>query len=184
MCWGGESKKCILNLRWDIFRKTSAWRNRRGCGENINMRLGWYGFVLVFFYLFWFFDWSLGCSVSASVNKTSSFSCRRRHRHHHHHHHYFYLAGKHEGTKQLGRHRHRWWDNIKIGLKKYVGLAVEWLRRNFLPCFAVTTWSMWPAKSRAFLLAHTRTSLTQICTIVLKCDLSINLPVRVTACII
>jgi hypothetical protein len=39
---------------------------------------------------------------------------------------YRVLIRKHEEKRPLGRHRHRWGDNIKVGLQE-VGLYVDWL---------------------------------------------------------
>jgi hypothetical protein len=38
------------------------------------------------------------------------------------------LVGKPEGKRQLGRLRHRWEDNIKIGRKKVGWEGVDWIR--------------------------------------------------------
>jgi len=41
---------------------------------------------------------------------------------------YRVLVGKPEGKRPLGRHRHRWEDNIKINLKEVVGCGVlDWI---------------------------------------------------------
>jgi hypothetical protein len=39
---------------------------------------------------------------------------------------YRILAGKHEGRRPLGRPRHRWEDNIKMGLQE-VGWGMDWI---------------------------------------------------------
>jgi len=39
---------------------------------------------------------------------------------------YTFLVGKPEGKKQLGRHRHRWQDYIKIVFKKWDG-GMDWI---------------------------------------------------------
>jgi hypothetical protein len=39
---------------------------------------------------------------------------------------YRILVGRPEGRRPLGRPRHRWEDNIKMGLQE-VGLGMEWI---------------------------------------------------------
>jgi hypothetical protein len=40
---------------------------------------------------------------------------------------YRVLVGKYEGKRQLGRHRRRWEDNIKIDLQEVELVGVDWI---------------------------------------------------------
>jgi len=40
---------------------------------------------------------------------------------------YRVLVGKPEGKRPLGRHRHRWEDNIKIDLQEMVSGVMDWI---------------------------------------------------------
>jgi hypothetical protein len=41
---------------------------------------------------------------------------------------YRLLAGKPEGKRQLGRQRHRWVYNIKMGLGQIGWMGIDWIR--------------------------------------------------------
>jgi hypothetical protein len=40
---------------------------------------------------------------------------------------YRVLVGKLEGSRPLGRHRHRWEDNIKMDLREVVCGVMDWI---------------------------------------------------------
>jgi len=40
---------------------------------------------------------------------------------------YKILVGKPEGKRPLGRHRHRWEDNIRMGLREIGSEGVDWI---------------------------------------------------------
>jgi hypothetical protein len=40
---------------------------------------------------------------------------------------YRYFVGKHEGKRPLGRHRHRWEDNIKMGVQEVGFGSMDWI---------------------------------------------------------
>jgi hypothetical protein len=40
---------------------------------------------------------------------------------------YSALVGKPDGRRPLGRHRHRWEDNIKMSFERLDGVGIHWI---------------------------------------------------------